>query len=248
MKIIDMAAPKDDPIFALCYGDSGTGKTHLAGTLGEIGDVLIVEIDKGQKTLQMAPDLTKARERITICSFDAFKDLDTAYKYLSDNKPEKWNALFKQEVCTKPFDWFVWDTWSELQWHLLQELRSKESDMKGAGLNFRKNIGIQHWGMMTDLNKLSIESLRECKINQLFLMQQTMNKDEISGQIYGGPAIHGKLVQEIPAYFDVVIRTYANMGGKFCATTKPVGKWTAKTRMGVGQEYINPTAKQIFGG
>lgn len=247
MKVIDLKAPNEDPIFALCYGDSGSGKTHLAGTLGEIGTVLICEVDQGQKTLMYAPDLAKARDNLVVCSFDKFKDLDTAYRYLQKNDPAEWNKLFGEEICTKPFDWFVWDTWSELQWNMLEELRSKDSEMKGVGLNFRKNLQIQHWGMMTDLNKLAIEQLRECKkINQLFLMQQTMTKDDLSGQIFGGPAIHGKLVQEIPAYFDVVIRTYANLAGKFCATTKPVGKWTAKTRLGVGKEYIDPKAKEIF--
>lgn len=247
MKVIDLKTPNEDPIFALCYGDSGTGKTHFAGTLGELGTVLICDVDQGHKTLQYAPDLAKARENLIVCSFDKFRDLDTAYKYIQKNDPDEWNKLFSQEVCTKPLDWFVWDTWSELQWNMLEELRGKESEMKGVGLNFRKNLQIQHWGMMTDLNKLAIEQLRECKkINQLFLMQQTMSKDELSGQIFGGPAIHGKLVQEIPAYFDIVVRTYSNLGGKFCATTKAVGKWTAKTRIGVGKEYVNPTAREIF--
>ena len=247
MKVIDLKAPNEDPIFALAYGDSGSGKTHLAGTLGELGNVLICEVDQGQKTLMFAPDLAKARDNITVCTFDKFKDLDNAYKYVSDNNPDKWNSLFGQEVCTKPYDWFVWDTWSELQWNMLEELRSKDSEMKGTGINFRKNLQIQHWGMMTDLNKLAIEQFRDCKkINQLFLMQQTMMKDELSGQVFGGPAIHGKLVQEIPVYFDVVIRTYVNMAGKFCATTKPIGKCTAKTRLGIGQEFVDPKAKEVF--
>ena len=33
--------------FALGYGGSGTGKTHLAGTLGDIGYTLIIDADKG---------------------------------------------------------------------------------------------------------------------------------------------------------------------------------------------------------
>ena len=86
----------------------------------------------------------------------------------------------------KPFDWIAWDTWSEIQWYMLQELRSKDNDLKGSGLNFRKNIGIQHWGMMTDLNKLAVQQLRACKVNQLFTMQEKLDKDELSGAIYGG--------------------------------------------------------------
>ena len=52
MNIIDLNAPDNDPIFALVYGASGTGKTHLMGTLGELGRVLIIDIDQGIKTLR----------------------------------------------------------------------------------------------------------------------------------------------------------------------------------------------------
>ena len=227
MQVIDLNAPDTDPVFALVYGASGTGKTHLMGTLGELGRVLIIDIDQGIKTLRHAPDLLKAKwnDNITVVSFDKFRDLDEAYK---------------------PFDWIAWDTWSEIQWYMLEELRSKDSEMKGTGLNFRKNVQIQHWGQMTDLNKLAVQQLRSCNVNQVFTMQEKLDKDELSGQIYGGPAIHGKMVQEMPAYFDIVVHTYTDLSGNYCATNKAKGKWPGKTRLGVGQDYKNPTAKMLF--
>lgn len=246
MNIISLQEEEKDPIYALCYGASGSGKTHLAGTLGELGRVLIIDIDKGSKTLKYAKDLQKYHANITVVSFDKFGDLDRAYKLVLSNDPKQWTQTLGREI-TEPFDWVVWDTWSELQWNMLQELRSKDSEMKGIGLNFRKNVQIQHWGMMTDLNKLAIEQLRDCKkVNQLFLMQETMSKDELSGQIFGGPAIHGKMVQEMPAYFDVVVHTGVNMAGQFTAATKAKARWTAKTRLGEGAEFTDPTAKQVF--
>ena len=68
MNIIDLNMPDDDPIFALVYGASGTGKTHLMGTLGELGRTLIIDIDQGIKTLRHAPDLLQARynDNITV--------------------------------------------------------------------------------------------------------------------------------------------------------------------------------------
>ena len=50
----------------------------------------------------------------------------------------------------------------------------------------------------------------------------------------------------MPAYFDVVVHTYTDISGNYCATTRSKGRWPAKTRFGVGEEYKNPTAKQIF--
>lgn len=244
MTEIDLNDLKVANIFALVYGDSGTGKTHLIGTLGKLGKVLVIDVDKGSLTLKHAKDLRPYVPNLTVVSFDKFGDLDNAYKLIKANDPKRWATI--GITVDEPFDWVVWDSWSELQWHMLQELRSKDSDMRGSGLNFRKNVQIQHWGMMTDLNKLAIESFRDCEVNQVFIMLETMVKDEISGQTSGGPAIHGKLVQEMPGFFNIVARTYADLQGNYCATTKPKGKWPAKTRIGVGQEYKNPTAEQLF--
>lgn len=247
MQIIDLNAPDTDPVFALVYGASGTGKTHLMGTIGELGRVLIIDIDQGIKTLRNAPDLKKAgyNNNITVVSFDKFKDLDEAYKLVAANDPKQWSKKFGVTI-EKPFDWIVWDTWSEIQWYMLEELRSKDSEMKGVGLNFRKNVQIQHWGMMTDLNKLAVQQLRSCRVNQVFTMQEKLDKDELTGAVYGGPAIHGKMVQEMPAYFDIVVHTYTDLSGGYCATNKAKGKWPGKTRLGVGQDYKNPTAKMLF--
>ena len=247
MRVIDLAAPDTDPIFALVYGASGTGKTHLMGTVGELGKVLIVDIDQGIKTLRYAPDIVKAKytDNITVVSFDKFKDLDELYNLVKDNDPGRWSKKFGVKV-EEPYDWCIYDTWSELQWTMLEELRSKDAAMKGVGLNFRKGLQIQHWGMMTDLNKLAVEQFRDCRVNQIFTMQEKLDKDEISGQIYGGPAIHGKMVQEMPTYFDIVVHTYTDLQGNYCAMDKAKGRWPGKTRLGIGAEYKNPTAKQLF--
>lgn len=233
-------------IFGLIYGASGTGKTHMIGSLGLHGKVLVIDVDQGYETLIFGKGITDAmRENITVVSFDKFKDLDSAFKLCKSNDAKKWSAAIDVEV-TEPFDWIVWDTWSELQWHMLQELRSKDTEMSGSGLDFRKNIQIQHWGMMTDLNKLSIQQFRTLSVNQVFTMQEKMEKDEISGQVYGGPAIHGKMVQEMPTFFNVVVRTYTDIQGKWCATTKSKNRWPAKTRLGEGKDYVNPTAAEVF--
>lgn len=247
MKVIDLQAPDTDKIFALVYGASGTGKTHLMGTLGELGKVLIIDVDQGIKTLMHAPDLLKAKynDNITVVSFDAFTDLNEAYNLVRANDPKMWSTKLHTQI-DQPFDWIAWDTWSELQWYMIEELRGKDSKMKGSGLNFREPIQIKHWGQMTDLDKLATEQLRSCKVNQVFTMQEKLIKDELSGTIYGGPSIHGKMVQEMPTYFDIVVHTYTDMSGNYCATTKAKGKWPAKTRVGVGNDYKNPTAKEIL--
>ena len=245
MELIDLTKESPGGVFALMYGGSGTGKTHFAGTCAELGNTLVIDIDQGYRTLQYAADLKKFSDRLTVVSFQSFGDLDGAYQLVKANSVDKWNKLFKRDVVKAPFDWVVWDTWSEIQWYMHEQLRAEKS-LTGVGLKFRKNLEIQHWGALTDLNKLSIQALRECSVNQLILMQETTSKDEVTGAIHGGPGIHGKLVQEMPAYFDVVIRTGVDISGRFTATTKPKGLWTAKTRLAEGKEVTNPTARDFF--
>lgn len=252
MKEIDLGNKASSKIFALVYGASGTGKTHLMGTVGELGSVLIIDIDQGVKTIQNAKDIRESKyfSNLYAVSFDKFKDLDQAYKLALANDVHKWNTFLQltgDRALQRPFDWIIWDTWSELQWSMIEELRSKDSAMSGNGeLKFRSNIQIQHWGMMTDLNKLAITSLKSCPVNQIFTMQEKMTKDEVSGQIFGGPAIHGKLVEELPPYFDVVVHTYTDLSGAYWATTKSKGRWPGKTRLGAPGDYKSPTAKQLF--
>ena len=260
MQVIDPSVDSGK-CFALGYGGSGTGKTHLAGTLGDLGYTLIIDADKGYKTLVKpnVPGITqKMRDNLVICSIDQFKDLDTAYQLIHDNDPAKWSralsTMSNKVELSKPFDWVVWDTWSEMQWHMMQELRKRESLLSpnmGKSLDFRKNVGIQHWGMLTDLNKLAIEQLREVTyagtVNQLFLMQEKIDKNDELGTVEKGPSIHGKMMNEMPTYFDIVFHTSTDPVGNFMASTKRKSGWPAKTRLGEGQEYKNPTAKEVLG-
>lgn len=248
MQVIDMNSNVNEKIFALVYGGSGTGKTHLIGTIGELGRVLVIDIDQGYKTIVNAPDITKQmKDNIVVSTFDQFGDLDKAFKLIVKNDPKEWSRVLGATI-EQPFDWIVWDTWSEIQWAMMQQLRKNEGLGLSAGkdIEFRKNVQIQHWGMLTDLNKLAVEQLKGLPVNQVFTMQEKVDKNEITGEVIKGPAIHGKMTSEMPAYFDVVVHTYTDMSGKFCATTLPKQKWPAKTRLGVGKDYVNPTAKQIF--
>lgn len=251
MEAIDFENEPMEGIFALIYGESGSGKTHLVATLGELGYVLIVDSDKGRRTIQKAKELEQYWKNIEIVSFDKFGDLDELYKLCDSNDPVKWSKAIGKTIERK-FDWIVIDTWTEVQWIMLQKLR-KEQNLGGGdneSLAYRKNIQIQHWGMMTDLNKLSVEAFKNVSkkgLNIIFTMQESIVKDEITGSTVKGPAIHGKLVKEFPAYFEVVVHTYNNITGDWCASTLPKQGWPAKTRLGKGAEYKNPKAKEIFG-
>lgn len=250
MEAIDFQNEPLEGMFALIYGDSGTGKTHLCASLGELGYTLIVDADKGRRTIQCSEDLKPYWKNLEVASFDTFADLDELRKLCDDNDPVKWSKALQKPI-TKKFDWIVIDTWTEVQWIMLQKLRQKEG-LGGAAneaLEYRKNIQIQHWGMMTDLNKLSVETFKlitKKGLNIVFTMQESVTKDDITGAMIKGPAIHGKLVKEMPTYFETVVHTFNDIQGNWCATTLPKQGWVAKNRLKKGAEYKSPLAKEIF--
>lgn len=234
-------------LFGLIYGMSGTGKTHLAATYCRMypdEPVLLIDVDQGSATLK-AKDLADINN-LFVVSFDDFKDLNDAYELCATNTVEKWCEAIPElkGLLTKPFKCIIWDTWSEMQWEMSAELRSKNKLM-GKGLTFRDNIQLQHWGQLTDLNKLSVAAFKELPIDCLFLMQAEVKEDAVTGQIIKGPAIHGKLVTELPAMFTTVIYTYTNPRGTWCATTLPKLGWIAKVRGLEGKDIELPTMDKL---
>lgn len=237
-------------LFALIYGQSGTGKTHLAATycwMHPDEPVLLIDIDRGSATLN-AKEFVKTTSNLFLVDFDVFGDLDELYKLCKINTVEAWVKKvpdLKDAGLTKPFKCVIFDTWTEMQWMLLSELRKRNSRL-GTGLNFRQNLEIQHWGQMTDLNKLSVMSFKDLPIECLILAQSGTKEDADTGQIIKGPAIHGKLVSEMPAWFNTVIYTYNTPSGGWKATTIPKMGWPAKVRGKVGKDIENPSLEELL--
>lgn len=235
-------------IFALIYGQSGSGKTHLAATyclMNPDDPVILIDADQGSETLEAKE--FKNCDNLFVVSFDAFQDLDQIYSLCEKNTVEGWcKAIPELEgKLKKPFKCIIWDTWTEVQWILSAELR-KKNGLLGKGLNYRNNLQLQHWGQLTDLNKLAISSFKELPMECLFLAQAGTKEDANTGAIIKGPAIHGKLVQEMPAYFTTVIYTYNTVKGGWGATTLSKQGWPAKVRGRAGKDIENPTLKELL--
>lgn len=267
MQVIDIQGAVTKPHFVLIYGKSGSGKTHLCGTLGELGNVLFIDIDQGHETLRCAPTLEKARGNITVVSFEAFGDLDKAYKAVAKNDPANWERIFNQgkrdnegkpitpehkdyHKVETPFDWVVWDTWTHVQHYMKEGLRTKESkDPFNGTIGFRKNISQPDWGSLSDINDIAVVALRDCSVNQVFIMQEILkilNPGKANETVVKGPAIHGQMVERMPSYFDVVVHTDTDTMGRFTQTTKAKSGWIAKSRRGPGADFTGATMKEVL--
>lgn len=241
-------------IFALLYGQSGSGKTWLASSLGELGNVLIVDSDQGYMTLLQSA-LQKYSDNITIVSCDKFSNINTIYECCSKNDKSTWdNAISGLDSPIGGYQWVVFDTWTEMQWLITQEIR-EQFDVSFVRRNkqstkdlsmFRAPFEIAEWGQLNDFNKLCIEKFRECNLNFLFICQEGYTQDNTTSEITHGVALSGKLVKEFPGYFDVVIHQFIDVQNTRVSTTKSTNKFYAKTRFGIGSDWKNATMKTIL--
>ena len=244
MKLIDISSQGQMSHFTLIYGTSGTGKTHLCSTLSKDSQVLFIDVDNGSATLGklVRSGFTgTVKENIYITSFDAFEDFDTLYGLIARNKkdPNVWNKAFAipvthEKFVTKPFDFIVWDTWTELQTWIFEKRRGSEGvalmgDVKGKFV-LRPNLRIQDWGAISDFNKRAITELRKLDTSQIFLMQEMLHTDTETGRETLTPAVQGAMAKMMPSYFDIVIRTYLSTKGEFRATTQGKHNFVAKDR------------------
>ena len=83
-------------------------------------------------------------------------------------------------------------------------------------------------------------------VEKIVEQKDATKEDENTKMITYGPSIHGKLVAEFPGYFDDVLFAYVDISGKYHITTKPKGRWPAKTRLGAGKDQENPYARDFF--
>ena len=236
----------NDKQFVLVYGPSGTGKTHLSSTLGELGKVLIIDVDQGSNTIFSDKINKKHADNITVVDFTTFADLDAAFQAVKKNTPEHWSKVFG-ETIEHSFDWVVWDTWSELQYFMREGNRIQNDHSKFAGkFEWRNSLTQPQWGQIYDLNMLAIRELRKLPIKQLFIMQEATFKDDDTGVVTGGPSISGKMVQEFPALFDTVVHQTVNLRGEFLSSTQAKGRFPAKSRKKPPAVYTNSTLKDIL--
>ena len=235
-------------LFALIYGQSGSGKTHLAATycwMHPDEPVLLIDCDQGTETLE-AKEFIQTTPNLYVVGLEAFKDLNQLYELCAKNTIESWQKAVKGlDALKKPVKCVIFDTWTEMQWLFLQELRKRNGRL-GNGLDFRQNIEIQHWQQMTDLNHKSVMAFKDLPMEFIFNAQQGTNKDDLTGQVFKGPAIHGKLVSEMPGWFNTVIYTYNTPSGGWKATTQTKLGWPAKIRGRQGKDLENPTLEALL--
>lgn len=195
----------------LIYGQSGTGKTKLAG---EFLDPLFLSCDPG-----------KLGGALTIIDKKVKHIKITSYSQLMDLIP-----TLTAEADKGSFKTIVLDSISYLSSTILRDI------LKQSG---REIPRFEEWNLNATRMRTLINSITSINSHIVFTAVEQKDKDEITGKISGEPKLPGQLATELPQACDITVRLYTTTSrnastGKLQVNYKfrsvPDEMWFAKDR------------------
>ncbi len=171
--IIDLGEYTEN-ITMLIYGDSGCGKTRLAGTLNE--KALIIATENGTVSAARAGSKAKVMD----CVHD-FRKVMQAWEWLRDNV----------EDPRFPFKWLVIDSGTEMQNSILQHIvRERVEAGIAKSLNPNK-VELQEYGEMHNMWRDYVRRFNDLPLNVLWTAHAMVAEDD-EGTEFTLPSFQGK--------------------------------------------------------
>jgi len=216
---------------ALIYGDSGVGKTVLAGTSPK---PLIIDVEGG--TLSLRQFGIKA-DVVRVKDFSAMREIrDELQK--TENQG-RWETV-------------IIDSLTELQ------RRSMEAVMKlTVAQNSKRDPdvpGIGEYGKNGEVIRKVIRQFRDLPMHVIFVCLQLDMTDSDTGLPIARPMLQGKLASEVPQYMDMVghltVRQSVEEGNVRKDRVLNIdhgGRFSAKNRLGgLPPQVVNPNFSEII--
>lgn len=178
----------------LIYGDSGTGKTTLAGSADAVPSmrpVLFIDIEGGTESLRHSyPEVDSVRV--------------TTWKEMQ----ELYNALY---LGDHPYRTVVLDSLTEVQkfnmYNIMHDLAQKRPDLDAD------IPGMREWGKNIEQLRRFVRGFRDLPIHTIFTALNRSDKDAKTGITTMKPSLSGKLADEVAAFLDVVVYYYVKQIG-----------------------------------
>lgn len=178
----------------LIYGDSGTGKTTLAGSADAVPSmrpVLFIDIEGGTESLRHSyPEVDTVRVM-------TWKDMQNVYNELYEGK-----SGYKTVVL---------DSLTEIQkfnmYNIMTDLAQKRPDLDPDV------PGMREWGKNLEQIRRMVRGFRDLEMHTIFTALNKTEKDQKTGLTTMKPSLSGKMADEVAAFLDVVVYYYVKQIG-----------------------------------
>ena len=223
----------------LIYGESGTGKTTLAGSSDEVPQmrpVLVIDIEGGTESLRHTyPDVEQVRVR-------TWQEMQNVY-----------NALYNGG---HGFQTVVLDSLTEImKFSMYQIMGDLVQKGRGSGAEVDPDVpSMREWGKNIEQIRRFVRGFRDLPINTIFTALVRAEKDAKTGVTTFMPSLSGKVAGEVAAFLDIVLYYYVKDlgddeggGQKRVLLTRRIEKAIAKDRSGKLPMIVeDPTMKELY--
>jgi hypothetical protein len=226
-----------DQVNILVYGESGVGKTVLAGSADEVPEmrpVLLIDAEGGTLSLD------KYHPEVDVVRITSFQQLQDLYDELRQGRTKYRTVIL--------------DSLSELQKYGMDHIM-KSPAVEVLSLMPDGIPGLKEWGINTEQIRRLVRAFRDLDMHTIITALIKDDKNPRTGQITQRPKLSGQLAAEVPAFLDIVAYMYTKsvqegeeIVQKRLLLTRQTDMQVAKDRTGrLPTVMVEPTMKDIYG-
>lgn len=186
---------EQEPYFnMLVYGESGVGKTRLAGSsdaVPEMRRVLFIDVEGGSLTLK------SCYPEVDVLRVKSWSDMQNVYDELYLNQ--------------HGFNTIVIDSLTEIQKMSMDKImrrRVEENEEADADVP-----GIREWNINLEQTRKFVRLFRDLPVNTIFTALVKLDKNMRTGATRRKPSLSGKVADEVAAFLDIVVYLYSKEVG-----------------------------------
>lgn len=173
----------------LIYGESGSGKTTMAGSSDEIPEmrrVLFIDVEGGTLSLRHAyPNVETVRVR-------SWNEMQEVYNELYLGNHEYTTIVVDSLTETQKL------SMDKIMRKLVEEYEERDGDVPG----------IREWNINIEQTRKFVRAFRDLPVNTIFTSLVKTDKNMRTGALKRKPSLSGKVADEVSGFLDIVTYLY----------------------------------------